>query len=216
MTERGYLFACEGEDRIGKTTQMKLLAKRWEREVGPSRYWHEPGGEAATDLGKVIERIVKSTDIPKSPIAQVALFTLAREEAWKTVIEPGLEEGVSFFLDRTWLSTVNYQGGGEGLDIYKIKEITEERTSPEYMYPRYTFLASPTEAHRQKMHRLLGVNKEDFFESKPAEYKEAVARAYQNMPEGFVKFEQKIGLQTVKSAEIVTFEGEPEDIHNRM
>lgn len=216
MAERGKLIVTEGEDRMGKTTQTELQVARWNREVGPAMYWHEPGGEKATRLGMVIEQIVKSTEIPKTVMAQVALFTLARKDAWDNVIQPGLENGTSFFLDRNWLSTVVYQGMAGDFGADKVKQITEKNLPPEYIYPDYTFIINPTDAHRQKMRCLLGVNEKDFFESKPDSFQEALRRGYQEIPEGFVQFERKIGSRSVRSAEIVTFESEIDDIHERM
>ncbi len=216
MAERGKLIVTEGEDRMGKTTQTELQVERWNREVGPAIYWHEPGGEKATKLGQVIEQIVKSKDIPKTLMAQLALFTLARHDADKNVIQPALENGVTVFEDRNWISSVIYQGVAGGLDLDVIKKATEKNVSPEYMYPDYTFIINPTDAHRQKMSCLLGINEQDFFESKPSSFQQALRRGYQELPPGFVQFERKIGSRILRTAEIFEFEGEIADIHERM
>lgn len=216
MVERGRLIVNEGEDRMGKTTQTEMQVARWNKEVGPAKYWHEPGGEKATELGKVIEAIVKSTEIPKTVMAQVALFTYATVDAWKNEIEPGLEKGISYFLDRNWISTAIYQGMAGGFGAERVKQITEKNLPPEYVFPDYTFIINPTDAHRQKMRDLLGVNEQDFFESKPQAFQDALRRGYQELPEGFVQFERHVGSKVLRSAEIFTFEGEIDDIHERM
>lgn len=216
MSERGLLIVNEGEDRMGKTSQTELQVARYNKEVGPAIYWHEPGGERATPLGQIIEQIVKSNEIPKTVMAQLALFTYARKDAWDNVIEPALQSGTSVILDRSWISGVVYQGIAGGLGADTVKRATELNLPPEYMYPDYTFIIKPTDAHREKMSRLLGVNDKDFFESKPNSFQQAIRRGYQELPPGFVQYERKIGSRVLQTAEIFDFEGEIDDIHERM
>lgn len=112
MVKRGRYIGWEGSDGIGKGTQMRIALAESERRGIPTLSVHEPGG---SQIGPAIRRILldpKSPDL--HPKTETALFLADRAQLWFNIIQPALEDGYDVHSDRTWWSTVAYQGiGGE-------------------------------------------------------------------------------------------------------
>ena len=106
----------EGGDGSGKSTQIKGLGSRLVRRGHPSVFPREPGG---TPLGAQLRKLLKTrTDI--SPLGELLLFTAARQQLVKQIINPAIHSGKNVVSDRFTASTIAYQGYGRGLDITNI------------------------------------------------------------------------------------------------
>jgi dTMP kinase len=104
----------EGLDGCGKSTLLAsvhnwLLEKRIDAVS-----LREPG---STVLGEYLRSLLLAHKTgPMTPWAELLLFTAARAEMVKTVVQPALLKGQVVLLDRYLYSTLAYQGYGFELD----------------------------------------------------------------------------------------------------
>ena len=115
VVKRGTLIVFEGLDGCGKSTQLRRAASRLiERglEVVVTR---EP-----TDgpWGRRIREMARSGE-PVAPEIELEWFFEDRREHMREVVEPALLAGRVVLSDRSYISTVAYQGA-RGLDPMKI------------------------------------------------------------------------------------------------
>ena len=122
MKKDAYFISLEGGEGTGKSTQITLLRDRLEKlgiEVISTR---EPGG---CDSAELIRDFVLTGDTDRwTPMTEALLFTAARKEHTHRIIKPTLEQGKWVITDRYFDSTLAYQGGGHGLGIAKMRELT--------------------------------------------------------------------------------------------
>lgn len=133
--QRGLLISFEGSEGSGKSTQIALLAQRFEdlgREVVVTR---EPGG---TDIGEQIRHLLMhaSEGTHMTPETELLLFAASRAQLVREVIAPALEAGKIILCDRFLDSTTVYQGVGRRLsaepvhiiNTFAVGEITPDCT----------------------------------------------------------------------------------------
>jgi len=120
--KRGLFLSFEGGEGSGKSLQAKRLAdvlQRRGREVVLTR---EPGGTAAGE--RIREIVLHAQEIALSPEAQVLLYSTARAQNVREVIEPALDAGKIVIADRFFDSTMAYQGYGHGVSLDNIRAVT--------------------------------------------------------------------------------------------
>lgn len=116
----------EGPEGSGKTTQLAGLAS-WLRTRGfDVLTTREPGGTAIGDRVRSILLDPVATEM--QPEAEVLLFSAARAQHVRQVIQPHLRRGGVVLCDRFADSTLAYQGYGHGLDLAQLHVITEFAT----------------------------------------------------------------------------------------
>lgn len=105
----GIFVSFEGPEACGKTTQIRRLAARLEREGNPVLVTREPGG---TRIGESIRSIVlnKVSNLEMCAETELLLFTASRAQLVREVIVPELEKGTFVLCDRFLDSTTVYQG----------------------------------------------------------------------------------------------------------
>ncbi len=123
---RGMLFAFEGGEGAGKSTQARLLAI-WLRENGYDVLsTHEPG---ATKVGNRLRALLLDTaHTGLSPWAEVMMYAADRAEHVAAVIGPALARGTIVVTDRYVDSSLAYQGAGRRLSLDAIREVNERAT----------------------------------------------------------------------------------------
>lgn len=115
------LITFEGIDGCGKTTQLKLLKDRLNKNGIPVTDFREPGG---TDLSEMIRGMLLNPGIEMHPVTELLLFSAARSQLIAEKVKPELEQGHVVLLDRFYDSTIAYQGyGRNSLDIQGIHDI---------------------------------------------------------------------------------------------
>ncbi|MFH1715016.1 MAG: dTMP kinase [Elusimicrobiota bacterium] len=117
---KGYFITIEGIDGCGKSTQAKLLADYClskEQEVVLTR---EPGGD---NVSEKIRRIILDPENKVDPLAELFLYEASRAQHYKEVVEPALNIGKTVISERSFDSTVVYQGYGRGIDKKIINEL---------------------------------------------------------------------------------------------
>lgn len=119
MTDRGRYIALEGFDGSGKSTQAALLAA--ERDAVLTR---EPGG---TPLGEALREVLLHAAPGEAPSArtEALLFCADRAQHIATVVAPALEAGRDVVTDRSYGSTLAYQGYGRGLPLDELRDLIE-------------------------------------------------------------------------------------------
>lgn len=140
----------EGPEGSGKTTQVQRLAG-WLADQGFDVITtREPGGTRIGD--KIREILLDPAHTEMVPAAEILLFSAARAQIVREVIQPHLAGGGIVVCDRFADSTLAYQGYGHGLDLGVLKVITDFAT--EGLKPDLTFLLDiPVEAGLKRKER---------------------------------------------------------------
>jgi dTMP kinase len=129
---RRYL-ALEGGDGSGKTTVVSALASRLTERGDQVVVVREPGG---TELGEKVRSIVLDSD-HVDRWAEVFLFAAQRAQLARDVVLPALERGAWVISDRSYYSSIAYQGRARGLGEAKVREINEiglEGVEPDHVF----------------------------------------------------------------------------------
>ena len=122
----GLFIAFEGGEGCGKSTQSRLLLKKFERQNIRAVLTHEPGGTAlGNELRKALKRKGGSFI---SPQAELFLVAASRAQLVAEVIRPALEEGRVVICDRFTYSTLVYQGYGRGLELSFVEKVNNIAT----------------------------------------------------------------------------------------
>lgn len=116
MIKRGVYIGFEGGEHSGKSSQVLRVAER----LG-ARAVREPGG---TPSGIHLRQLLLDPNIELSTRAEVLLMAADRAILAETVIEPTLAAGNHVISDRTWYSSLAYQGvlGELPVDIRTINQ----------------------------------------------------------------------------------------------
>lgn len=114
-------IALEGGDGTGKTTVSAALAIRLRGLGHDVIEVREPGG---TDLGEVVRELLLDSE-HVDPWAEVLLFAAQRAQLAREVVAPALEDEVWVISDRTFYSSIAYQGRARGMGEDRVREINE-------------------------------------------------------------------------------------------
>lgn len=101
----GLYIALEGIDGSGKTTQVELLAKEFEKSGKTVIRTHEPRRDGV--IGDLVQNVLKE-DIKIPEIAVQYLFAAQRAVHLEEVIIPGLQSGAVIISDRCFWSSIPY------------------------------------------------------------------------------------------------------------
>lgn len=185
-------IVIEGQDSTGKSTQVRLLQEYYEKQGKRVVAMDEPDGDLpqAHDLHDLI--LIKGKDYQMEPLTNVLLFTAARSELWRKIIEPTLKSGGIVISARNWWSTLAYQGYGEGVSKSKIIRITHESLPIRYVKPSHGFILTVSDKVREERHKNRGKPKETF-ESKPDDFQQRVNHAY-------LKIAQDYNIKTIDAS----------------
>lgn len=115
-------FVLEGCEAVGKTTQLKRLEQVLTQKGYSVIVTREPGGTA---VGEKIRSVVLDPAHADTiqPIASLMLFNAARHQWMHEVVNPALAKGHIVLSDRSFLTTMVYQGYIEGIDKDFVKAL---------------------------------------------------------------------------------------------
>ena len=132
----GLLFAFEGGEGSGKSTQIEILRQFLTSRGRRVVVTHEPGG---TEIGERIRQILLDP-ASTSMAAKTEAFLYAADRAQHVaeVIRPALEEGAIVICDRYVDSSIAYQGLVRGLGADQIRGLN--RWGTEGLTPNLVFL----------------------------------------------------------------------------
>jgi dTMP kinase len=116
----GLFITFEGGEGAGKTTLIDEMVRQLEMEGHALVKTREPGG---TKMGEEIRTLLlKPSDTPVSPYAELSLFLASRAQHVSELIGPALEDRKIVLCDRFNDSTIAYQGAARGLGMEKVAE----------------------------------------------------------------------------------------------
>lgn len=169
MSKNSYIV-IEGLDGSGKTTQFENLKKY----LGDSTIGvREPGG---TTMSEHIRTLLKDKSIPRAPQTNLFLFSAARADLIETVVRPAVASGKTVVSDRSWVSTMAYQGA-EGVDAAHVEELSRLATKEFYEPDLLIFLDVDPALCRKRL-GVRGGAEADFFDLKGQDYFNRVRHSY--------------------------------------
>lgn len=181
----GVYIVIEGNDGTGKSTQVDMLAA-WLRERGREVVViEEPGSDDAaktTPVANEYRRVLKDGRFKLDPEVNLLLFSAARRELWFHKIEPALQRGVVVLSSRSYVSTLVYQGYGEGVTEDAIINMTKRFTSERYMSPDFVVVLFANDQTRQQRIAERGMTEAvDSFESRDDVFQQKINDGYQTV-----------------------------------
>ena len=193
-SNKGAFISFEGIDGCGKSTQVKLLLEKLDKEDIACSLIREPGG---TQVSEEIRSVLLKTRTENiSSRAEALLMTSSRAQLTKEKIKPALEDGICIIADRYKDSTLAYQGGGRGVNIEYLIELNNFATYD--LDPDLTILIdiSSVEAKNRSV-----VSDLDRIESAGLEFQEEVRNLYLELadrfPERFLKIDGNESIEVI-------------------
>lgn len=161
-------ITLEGVDGIGKSTQLRRIARWLEQQGIKVRCTQEPSGGI---LGERLTQLLKH-DVTMSPFSEALLFSAARIEHLTKLIVPTLKNGQWVLCDRYIHSTRAYQ-------VYELS--MEERALYEQVESYCLAQAQPdmTFILDGEPHRSMALG--DIFEERGSDYMKTIRERYQKM-----------------------------------
>jgi dTMP kinase len=161
------LINLEGIDGCGKSTQSKLLMKKFEENNEKTIILKEP-----TD-GKYGKKLWEMLSGKREATTEqiLDLFVMDRKEHVKEKINPALKEGKIVLMDRYYYSTMAYQAAA-GIDVNRIRKDNEFAPKPDIVL----IFDLPVDL---AMKRVISHSVADVFEKE--EHLEKVREAYLNL-----------------------------------
>ena len=182
MGSLGKYIVIEGNDGTGKSTQVAKLANYFRERGRTVCVVEEPGSddpEKSTPIADELRKVIKNGDLARSAAVNVALFSAARRELWREKIQPALERGEIVLSARNYISTLVYQGRGEGYDESEILRLTKLFTGERYLRPDIMIILSLSHDKREERIAMRGELKNpDTFESRGQDFQEKVDDGY--------------------------------------
>ena len=183
MITRGRYIVIEGNDGTGKSTQVRLLQTYFHEQGRSVVIVEEPGGgdpAFTTPVASYLRAIIKNRQLQRDPEINLALFSAARRELWQHSIAPALERGAVVLAARNYLSTLAYQGYGEGLDLDHIRETTALFTDARYMAPDHVVVLAMNDdiERKRRLAERSSLIHLDAFESRADDFQRRVDNGY--------------------------------------
>lgn len=183
----GIYIVIEGNDGAGKSTQVELLASYYRQQGREAIIIEEPGSDdpdKTTPIASYLRSLIKNGTLARDPEINLALFSAARRELWQQKIAPALNRGAVVISARNYISTLAYQGYGEGVNTDHIMAITKLFTDERYMKPDFIIILTlDNENERKKRIAKRGqiVDTSDTFESRGSNFQKRVDTAYRTI-----------------------------------
>lgn len=160
-------IALEGGDGSGKSTVAQALAERLEGLGEDVIVVREPGGTA---VGEAIRELLLDSET-LDHWAEVFLFAAQRAELAREVVVPALDSDTWVVSDRSYYSSIAYQGRARGLGETEVRQINElglDGAVPDHVF----VLDVEPEAALARQHR------EDRIGSEGVDFQKLVRKAY--------------------------------------
>lgn len=176
----GHMVAIEGNNGVGKSTQVELVAARLRAAGHDVVVVREPGGSA---LGERLRTVLKDQrEIKLNNTTELLLFAAQRDDMYRTVVRPALDAGKVVLADRSYFSTFAHQIhpfiGQNGILLQVFNLVTSLNIGHLGGTPVIVINLAMDEALRQERLASIEKREEDAFEEHPAEILKLVDDAY--------------------------------------
>ena len=118
---RGIFVSLEGGEGSGKTTQIRLLARRLDVLGRPVVATREPGGTPLSDEIRALVLVPREETV--FPETELLLYEAARAQHARGRILPALLSGRAVLCDRFCDATTAYQADARGLDASLVERL---------------------------------------------------------------------------------------------
>lgn len=176
MSKKGKFFVFEGSDGSGKSTR-KNIATEYLISLGINVVsLAEP---IKNEIGGAIRKIASNAEKKLPFLAQAFLFTANRAYSYEEIIQPALMAGNWVVMDRSWLSTIVYQGYAEGFGNKSILDTLDIMTKiaiKETVFDLCVLCDAPTKTLFSRIGQR--GQKKDYFEQKDMAFFERVRNGY--------------------------------------
>lgn len=172
MTNRYFVF--EGVDGSGKSTQIAKVEAALQAKGYDVLSLREPG---STYLSEQIRKVLLDPENHMDPRAEVLLFSAARTQLISEVVKPALQAGKVVISDRSFWSTLAYQGYARKMNLEELYEISQFAVG--HLEPEHVFLLDidPQIAATRREVR----SGEDRIESEGLEFQQKVRKGFLNL-----------------------------------
>lgn len=200
----GYFITFEGVEGCGKTTQIRLLAKRLAADEVRTTLTREPGGCPIAD--KIRSILLDAENRALSPLSELLLYAAARAQHVTEVISPALGAGQVVLCDRFSDATVAYQSFGRGIERDTIDNLN--RYACQGVTPDLTVLvdcdaAVGLERARRRIEATSGP-REERFELEALTFHQRVRSGYLQLaseqPERFIIIDGAASIEAISAA----------------
>lgn len=181
-----FFVVFEGIDGSGKSTLMKMLDQHLKDLSFSTIITREPGGTVVGD--QLRDLILKKTDQPPAPRAELLMYQASRAQHVDLVIRPALENKKWVLCDRFSASSVAFQGGGRGISQAQVEWLNDFSTNS--LNPHLTVLLdlSIEESQKRRSQRSHQTGaEEDRIEAEKDEFHERVRQSFLQQAEASLK-----------------------------
>ena len=134
-TKKGLFISFEGPEASGKSSQILLLKKYFQKNKIPFIITREPGG---TFFSEKLRNIILNNKSNISNLEEILLLMAARYNHINNIILPNIKKGKIVISDRFADSTFVYQGFVNGFGVNRVKKLHSDILNN--YYPDYTFI----------------------------------------------------------------------------
>ncbi|MDQ5913490.1 MAG: hypothetical protein QG623_108 [Patescibacteria group bacterium] len=187
---KGLYIAFEGGEACGKSTQARLLTERiGERAL----LTYEPGG---TGLGARLRAILldPATGGDMDDMTEAYLMAADRSEHMAKVVSPQIKKGGHVVSDRTFVSSLAYQGAARGLGEQEILNLNLANTG--LLTPDFMIIMGEVSAEERSI-RLAAFGKPDRIEAAGRDFHTKVAESFGRMVDTLANDSRTESIKTV-------------------
>ena len=199
---KGFYISFDGLDGSGKGCQIDLLRQAMQKTGFKVTVVREPG---SSSIGEKLRDILKDTRNKNMCFeTELLLMNAGRAQLIKEIIEPALKDGHIVISDRSFWSSIIYQGFGRRLNLDVVKAIIQFSVGDTIPDVSFVLDISKEEADRRKKNR----GTSDRFEQEDVEFQDRVRAGFDRLK----------GLEQASKGKIVAIEasGSPEMIHTEI
>ena len=117
----GFFISIEGGDGVGKTTAIKSLEEKLNKNNIKYYLTREPGGSKISESIRNI--ILDKNNIEEDPKTEALLYAASRRQHLVEIVLPKLKNGELVITDRYIDSSLAYQGYARGIGIKEVLSI---------------------------------------------------------------------------------------------
>ncbi|MDD4531873.1 MAG: dTMP kinase [Bacilli bacterium] len=121
MSKKGLFITVEGNEGSGKTTVVKRVLERLQKEKYNVTFSREPGGNRIAESIRNI--ILDRSNTEMDPKTEALLYAAARRQHLVQNILPLIDQGTTILCDRYIDSSLAYQGYARGIGIKEVFNI---------------------------------------------------------------------------------------------